>query len=148
MPFPTVFNRTQSTLDGLPSANAGDSVLTQTTTITTTADGLAVSGTITLPASAQILNYFVDKTVLQVVGGGTATTLPVTVGIAAAGTEYMSSVDMFSTARAAPTLTVAQVLAMSNIGSNQSVVMTADANGTISTTQAVLRLTVVYRMTV
>ena len=138
-----------STLTSGSSANSettdgGFVVLTKTVTATTTADGLAVSSTLTLPASSQILNYYVDKTVAQVVGGGSATTLPVTVGTVAAGTQYMSSVDLFTNVRAAPTLTSAQVLAMADITTNQSVVMTVDANGTISTTQAVVRLTVVY----
>lgn len=138
-----------STLTSGSSANSettdgGFVVLTKTVTATTTADGLAVSSTLTLPANSQILDYYVDKTVAQVVGGGSATTLPVTVGTVAAGTQYMSSVDLFTNVRAAPTLTSAQVLAMADITTNQSVVMTVDANGTISTTQAVVRLTVVY----
>lgn len=138
-----------STLTSGSSANSettdgGFVVLTKTVTATTTADGLAVSSTLTLPANSQILDYYVDKTVAQVVGGGSATTLPVTVGTVAAGTQYMSSVDLFTDVRAAPTLTSAQVLAMADITTNQSVVMTVDANGTISTTQAVVRLTVVY----
>lgn len=138
-----------STLTSGSSANSettdgGFVVLTKTVTATTTAGGLAVSSTLTLPANSQILDYYVDKTVAQVVGGGSATTLPVTVGTVAAGTQYMSSVDLFTNVRAAPTLTSAQVLAMADITTNQSVVMTVDANGTISTTQAVVRLTVVY----
>jgi hypothetical protein len=126
------------------ATDGGFVVMTKTTTVTTTADGLAASATLTLPASAQILDYYVDKVVTQVVGAGSATTLPVTVGTAAAGTQYMASTDLFTNVRAAPTLTVAQVLAMSDIGTNQSVVVTVDPNGTISTTQAVIRLSVVY----
>lgn len=126
------------------TTNGGFVVLAQTTTATTTSDGLAVSSTITLPASSQILEIFVDKVVTQVVGGGTATTLPITVGTAAAGTQYISSTDLFTNVRAAPTLTVAQVLAMSDISTNTSVVLTVDPNGTVSTTQAVIRMTVVY----
>lgn len=129
--------------------NGGDVVLTQTTTATTVAAGTAVSATITLPASAQIINYIVDRTVDAVVGGGTATAIPVTIGTAAAGTQYMSSTDMITTTRVqASAPTVAQLLAMSNIGSNTSVVMTVDPDGTISTTQAVFRLTVTYRQSV
>jgi hypothetical protein len=128
------------------STNFGLVTLEQTVAVTTTADGLAASGTITLPANSQLVAYFVDKTVTQVVGGGTATTLPVTVGTAAAGTQYMTSQDMFgaTTGRAAPTITLAQVAAMANIGTNTSVVLTVDPNGTISTTQGVVRLTVLY----
>ena len=126
------------------ATDGGFVVVSKTVTVTTTADGLAASATLTLPAYSQIIDFYVDKPVTQAVGGGTATTLPVTVGTAAAGTQYMASTDMFSTARAVPTLTVAQVLAMSDIGTNQSVVVTVDPNGTVSTTQAVIRLTVNY----
>ena len=38
----------------------------------------------------------------------------------------------------------AQCAAMADIGTNQSVVVTVDPNGTVSTTQGVFRLTVVY----
>jgi hypothetical protein len=104
----------------------------------------AASATIVLPANSQIVNFFVDKTVDRV--GGTATTLPVTVGTAAAGTQYMTSVDMFAagTGRAVQSPTVAQVLAKSNIGTNTSVVVTVAPNGTITTTQAQILLTVFY----
>ena len=142
----TYFGSTLKTGSGTltEGTDGGFVVVSKTTTVTTTADGLAASATITIPAYAQIIDYYVDKVVAQVVGGGTATTLPVTVGTAAAGTQYMASTDMFSTARAVPTLTVAQVLAMSDVGTNQSVVVTVDPNGTVSTTQAVIRLTVNY----
>lgn len=128
-------------------SDTGDVVLAQTTTVTTAAAGTATSATLTLPASAQILNYFVDTIQDEAVGGGTATAIAVTVGTAAAGTQYMSSADMFAGGRAAPTLTTAQLAAMDDIGTNTSVVITADPNGTISTTQAIYRLTVVYRLT-
>jgi hypothetical protein len=122
----------------------GTVVNSQTTTVTTTADGLPVSATIVIPANAQIINFFVDTMVTPVVGGGTATTCPVTVGTAAAGAQYMGSTDLVAGGRAAPTLTTAQLAAMANVGANTSVVITADPNGTVSTTQGVFRLTVVY----
>lgn len=126
------------------AAATGYVLQSQTVTVTTTADGLAVSGTITLPASSQIVDFNVDTMVTPVVGGGTATTCPVTVGTAAAGTQYMSSTNMITGGRAAPTLTTAQLLAMADISTNTSVVITVDPNGTVSTTQGVFRLTVVY----
>jgi len=126
------------------SADGGFVVVSKTVAVTSTADGLAASASITLPASSQIIDFYVDKVVAQAVGGGTATTLPVTVGTAAAGTQYMTAVDMFTTVRAAQVFTTAQLLAMADIGTNQSVFVTVDPNGTVSTTQAVIRLTVVY----
>jgi hypothetical protein len=80
----------------------------------------------------------------EVVGAGTATAIAMTIGTAAAGTQYVSSTDVFAGGRTALTFTAAQLLAMSDIGTNTSVVVTLDPNGTIVTTQGVIRLTVVY----
>ena len=126
------------TIDG------GFVVMTQTTTVTTAAAGTATSATLTLPASSQIIDIIADMTVNEVVGGGTATAIAMTVGTAAAGTQYVSSTDVFAGGRIALTFTAAQLTAMSDIGSNTSVVVTLDPDGTISTTQGVIRLTVVY----
>jgi hypothetical protein len=126
------------------TVDGGFVVMTQTTTVTTAAAGTATSATLTLPASSQIISFFADMVVDEVVGAGTATTIPMTIGTAAAGTQYVSSTDVFAGGRAALTFTAAQLLAMSDIGSNTSVVITLDPNGTIVTTQGVIRLTVVY----
>ena len=126
------------------ATDGGYTVLEQTTTVTTVAAGTAVSATLTLPANSQIINLFLDTMVTPVVGGGTATTCPVTVGTAAAGTQYLSATDAIGGGRIALAFTTAQCAAMADIGSNTSVVVTVDPNGTVSTTQGVFRLTVVY----
>jgi hypothetical protein len=126
------------------TVDGGFTVLTQTTTVTTVAAGTATSATLTLPASSQIISFFVDMVQDEVVGGGTATAIAMTIGTAAAGTQYVSSTDIFAGGRAALTFTAAQLAAMADIGTSQSVVITVDPNGTISTTQAIVRLTVVY----
>ncbi len=126
------------------TVDGGFVVMSQTTTVTTAAAGTATSATITLPASSQIIDFVVDMVVNEAVGGGTATTIPMTIGTAAAGTQYVSSTDVFAGGRIALTFTAAQLLAMSDIGTNTSVVVTLDPNGTIVTTQGVIRLTVVY----
>ena len=126
------------------TVDGGFVVMSQTTTVTTAAAGTATSATITLPASSQIIDFFADMVVNEAVGGGTATTIPMTIGTAAAGTQYVSSTDVFAGGRIALTFTAAQLLAMSDIGTNTSVVVTLDPNGTIVTTQGVIRLTVVY----
>ena len=126
------------------TVDGGFVVMTQTTTVTTAAAGTATSATLTLPASSQIIDFFADMVVNEAVGGGTATAIAMTIGTAAAGTQYVSSTDVFAGGRAALTFTAAQLLAMSDIGTNTSVVVTLDPNGTISTTQGVIRLTVVY----
>ena len=126
------------------STDGGFVVLSQTNTVTTNADGSASSVTEVLPAGSQIIDIFVDTMVTPVVGGGTATTCPVTIGTAAAGTQYLSATNAIAGGRIALSFTTAQCAAMADIGNNTSVVMTVDPNGTISTTQGVFRLTVVY----
>ncbi len=149
MPFATNLNRVQSSTNGLVgAADVGDVVLSQTTTLTTTADGLAVSATLTVPASAQLIRFYIDTIVDEVVGGGTMTTMPVTVGTAAAGTQYVTAIDVVAGGRFTPVHTTAQLAAMSNVGANTSVVVTIDPNGTIITTQGVVRVTMLYRQSV
>lgn len=126
------------------SSNIGYALFCQTTTVDTAAAGTATSSTITVPAGCQIVNYFVDGIVDAVAGAGTATAIAVTVGTAAAGAQYMTSTDMVAGGRSTAAITTAQAAAMDDVGSNTSVVITADPNGTISTTQATFRLTVVY----
>jgi hypothetical protein len=128
------------------ATNGGYVVLEQSISLTTTADGLAVSGSVSLPAGSQILNFFVDTLTAPVAGAGTATTAPITIGTAAAGTQYLSATDAFTGGRAALTFTAAQLTAMLNIGNNTSVFATVDPNGTISTTQGVFQVTVIYSM--
>jgi hypothetical protein len=125
------------------SVDGGFMVLTQTTTVTTLADGSAVTSSLTLPIDSQILEFFVDCTTTPVVGGGTATTVPITIGTAAAGTQYLSSTNVISGGRASLSFTAAQLEAMRDIGST-ALAFTIDPNGTISTTQGVYRCTVVY----
>lgn len=126
------------------TVDGGFTVLSQTTTVTTAAAGTATSATLTLPASSQIIDFMVDTVTDEVVGGGTATAIAMTIGTAAAGTQYVSSTDVIGGGRIALSFTAAQLTAMSDIGTSQSVVITVDPNGTISTTQGVYRLTVVY----
>ena len=126
------------------TVDGGFVVMMQTATVTTAAAGTATSVTEVLPAGSQIIDIFIDTMVDEAVGGGTATAIAATVGTAAAGTQYVSSTDVFAGGRIALTFTAAQLLAMSDSGSNTSVVVTLDPDGTISTTQGVIRLTVVY----
>ena len=126
------------------SVDGGFTVLSQTTTVTTAAAGTATSASVTIPASSQIINFIVDTVQDEVVGAGTATTIPVTIGTAAAGTQYLSATDAFAGGRVTLAFTAAQLAAMADVGTNQSVFITADPNGTIVTTQAIYRLTVVY----
>jgi hypothetical protein len=123
------------------TTDGGFVVVSQTTTVTTAASGAATSATVTIPASSQIINFLVDM--VTVPSYGTATTVPTTIGTAAAGTQYCSIADAAAAGRSVLTFTAAQLTAMSDVGSNQSVVITVDPNGTV-TSQGVFRLTVVY----
>lgn len=149
MPFPTNLNRIQSSTSGLAgSADVGDALLTQTVTVTTTADGGSVAASLTLPDDSQIVDIIIDTIVNEAVGGGTATAIIADVGITENGTEYASGVDVFAGGRFRPTFTTAQLAAMDDIGTDNSVVITLSPNGTIVTTQGVYRMTVLYRQSV
>ena len=126
------------------SVDGGFTVLSQTTIVTTAAAGTATSASVTIPASSQIINFIVDTVQDEVAGAGTATAIAMTIGTAAAGTQYVSSTDVIAGGRIALTFTAAQLAAMADVGANQSVFVTVDPNGTIVTTQAIYRLTVVY----
>ena len=126
------------------ATDGGFVVVSQTSTVTTVAAGTAVSTSFTIPESSQIIDFFVDTIVTPVVGGGTATTCPITIGTAAAGTQYLSATDAIGGGRIALSYTTAQCAAMANVGSTTSVVATVDPNGTVSTTQGVFRITVIY----
>lgn len=130
------------------TVDGGYVVMSQTTTVTTASAGTATSATLTLPAYSQIIDFFVDTIQDESVGGGTATAINATIGTAAAGTEYLSATDVIGGGRIALSFTTAQCAAMDNIGTSTSVVITVDPNGTISTTQGIYRLTVVYAQTV
>lgn len=126
------------------TVDGGFVVLTQTTTATTVSAGTAVTSTITIPADSQIINFFIDCTTTPVVGGGTATAVNATIGTAAAGTQYLSATDVIAGGRASLAFTAAQLTAMEDVNANTTVAFTVDPNGTVSTTQGVYRLTVVY----
>ena len=126
------------------TTDGGFVVLMQTSTVTTNADGTASSTSVVIPSGSQIVDIFIDQVQNEVVGGGTATAINATVGTAAAGTQYVSATDVIGGGRAALTFTAAQLAAMADVGSNTSVFLTVDPNGTISTTQGIYRFTVVY----
>lgn len=123
------------------TVDGGFTILSQTVTATCVAAGTAVTGSLTIPADSQIIDLKVDVTVVP--AGGTATTMPITIGTAVAGTQYMSSTDGYAGGRMAFTPTTAQVLAMGDVNNNKIVYLTVDPNGTVVTLGVVV-LTVVY----
>ena len=58
-----------------------------------------------------------------------ATSATLTVGTASAGTQYAGSVNAKTAGRAAPTFSAAQLLAMSNISTNTTLVVTVTSVG-------------------
>lgn len=126
------------------TTDGGFVVLMQTTTVTTNADGTASSASVVIPSGSQIVDILIDQVQNEVVGGGSATAINATVGTAAAGTQYVSATDVIGGGRAALSFTAAQLAAMADVGTNTSVFLTVDPNGTISTTQGIYRFTVVY----
>jgi len=123
------------------TTDGGYVVVSQTTTATTVSAGTAVSSTITIPASSQIIDLIVDMVTVPTFG--TATKVDATIGTVAAGTQYLSATDVTLVGRTALAFTAAQLTSMSDVGANQSVVITIDPNGTV-TSQGTFRLTVVY----
>lgn len=90
--------------------NQGLTVLSQSTSITQNST-TAVSSTLYIPAGARIVDFNVD--VLTAFDSATSATL--TIGTAAAGTQYVSGVDAKTAGRAAITYTAAQLAAMNGV---------------------------------
>ena len=142
----TYFGSTLTAGSGLTEgANGGYAVLSQTISLTSNS-GAAVSGSINIPADSQIIDIVIDTLTAPDAGAGTATTAPITVGTAAAGTQYLSATDCFAAGRTALSFTAAQLTAMSDVNNNTAVFATVDPNGTILTTQGVWQVTVLYSM--
>lgn len=102
---------------------------------------VASSATITIPANSRVVDILIDIPVA--ITGPTAANL--TVGTAAAGTQYVASTDLLTgpVIRVRPTFTVAQLLAMMNTTTNTSIVATLTGTVANFTAGAVL-VTVLY----
>lgn len=86
---------------------------------------LVQSGTIVLPAGAQIVEIYTDVTTPY----DSATSATLTIGTAAGGTQYVTSVNAKTGGRNTTTHTAAQVAAMLNIGTNTNLVATVTSVG-------------------
>jgi hypothetical protein len=98
-----------------------------------------VDATIPVPRGAQILSITADTSVAWTATGA----VTFTAGITAGGTEYITSVDLKTVVRSAPTLTAAQVGAMANVGTNTNVVVRANSASGANATGTTL-VTVLY----
>ena len=90
--------------------NEGFVVLTQNTSITQNST-TAVSSTLYIPVGSQIINFNID--VLTAFNSATSATL--SIGTAAAGTQYVGSVNAKTAGRASITFTAAQLAAMNGV---------------------------------
>ena len=122
--------------------SVGNVVLSQTQLVNFVAEAGAgsdnVDFTFKLPAGAQILEYYVDT----LTAWDSVTSAGLTLGSAAGGTEYMTSVDVKSNGREAATKTAAQLAAMDDIGANTVVYGRVAQVGNTTAGQA--RVTLVY----
>lgn len=121
-------------------SNVGLVVLSQTAVLDQNST-TAVSSTFNLPADSQIVDIIVD--VLTAFNSAVSATL--TVGTAAAGTQYAGSIDAKTAGRVRPTFSAAQLAAMDDIDTNTSVVATVTPSGATSAGQ--VRVTLVYVQT-
>ena len=120
--------------------NIGQAFLSQTFLINYDAT-LVQTGSIIMPANSQIVEIYAD--VLTVYNSATSATL--TVGSAAAGTQYVTSVNAKTGGRNTTTHTAAQCTAMANIGTNVTLYGTVTSVG--QPTAGQVRVTIQYVQT-
>ncbi len=121
-------------------ADSGFNVLSQSKVLSFDAT-LVQSTTFVVPKNSQLVDFRID--VLTAYDSATSATL--SIGTAAAGTQYVGSVNAKTTGRAAPTLSAAQLAAMANVGTNLNVVATVTSVG--QPTAGSVRVTMTYVQT-
>src|SRR5882672_6930086 len=143
--------------DNAGPANVGLALLTQTQTIVQNG-AVNVCATLPIPEHCQIVDFLIDGQV----GWNSATSAGLTIGTAALGTQYMSSINLLAAGIDAPTRvvvpglkagqalgspvpTAAQLTAMADTGTNKSVVATVAVVG--ATTTGTTRITMRYVQT-
>lgn len=123
--------------ENYPTSNTGTVTLAQRVTLTQNSTN-AVSATFYLPAGSVILDWIIDNNPAW----DSATSATLTIGTAAAGTQYVSGVNAKTSGRVAPTLTTTQLTNNSAIASpNTAVVVTVTPSGatTTGTTSVICR---------
>lgn len=118
-------------------SNLGSVVLSQTLVLTQNGTN-AVSGTFTIPKNSQLEDFLID--VQTAFDSVTSATL--TIGVAAAGTDYAGAVSAKTAGRAVPAYTGAQLAAMANVGANTTVTVTITPVG--ATTVGQVQVTARY----
>ena len=122
------------------TADVGLCVLAQSKTISKSTTGtVTFSSIVYLPPYSQIVDIIIDP----LVAWDSGTSAGLTVGTAAAGTQYASSTDMkTASARSSPTFTLAQLAAMVSVGTTTTVYITMAQVGT--TTAGSCQVTILY----
>lgn len=126
------------------TVDGGYCVLMQTVTVTSDAGGNVSSGTIVVPANSQIIDISAQKIVNWDVGSGTANALNIRVGSASNGAQYMPTTNVAATNVTTGSLTVANLLARSNVSSNVTIYCSVDPDGNVANTQAQILFNVLY----
>ena len=127
----------------LPSGvGVGSAVFSQTVLLNFIPQAAAgsdnVEATLVLPKGAQITEYLIDT----LTAWDSVTSAGLTIGSAAGGTQYATSVDVKSNGREASSYSAAQLAAMDDIGSNTTVYIRVAQVGNTSAGQA--RVTLLY----
>jgi hypothetical protein len=97
--------------ENYPTSNTGAVTLAQKVTLTQNST-TAVSATFYLPAGAVILDWVIDNNPAW----DSVTSATLTIGTAAAGTQYVSGVNAKTSARVTPTLTTTVVVTITPVG--------------------------------
>jgi hypothetical protein len=123
--------------------DAGSAVLAQQIQLNVATGTTAVTGTAYIPIGANILDIIVDTTTAW----NSATSDTLSVGTAAAGTQYASTVDVKTSAvRIRPTFTAAQLAALQTVDSPGQIFATVTQVGAAATTGATT-VTILYQPT-
>ena len=118
-------------------ADTGTVVLSKTALINFDAT-LVQNASFTLPANAQIVDFFVD--VLTAYDSATSATL--SAGTSSGGTQYLSGISVKTAGRRSNGFSAAQLAAMDGIGTNTALVATVTSVG--QPTAGQVRVTMVY----
>jgi hypothetical protein len=122
------------------SPNLGFVLLTQTQTLNFNAT-LVQNATFFIPQNSQIVSVTPDVTVAF----DSATSATLSAGITTGATTYVSSVNAKTAGRASPTYSAAQLLAMSNVTTNEPIVVTVTSVGQPTAGQVVVTISYIQK---
>lgn len=138
-----VGSRPQSTPTTPQISDFGSTVLAQQISLAVATGTGAVSGSVYLPIGSRIVDILVDTTTVW----NSATSDTLSVGSAAAGTQFASGVDVKTSAvRVRPTFTAAQLAAMASVAAPTQIFATVTQVGAAATTGATT-VTILYQPT-